>query len=387
MCVSANKPMWYQKHCNLSDYFRYLSLPIYKLSTLLACVYSTMLPLLYIAFAFNLYRVAVAIPSPELPSSTSTPSGTVSQSTTLDQNPSTSSTPTTSGASGLSLNSTTSTLNQSAPTPSPYFGTNDGHRGLAYVHSGSTQPFALYKSSKVSWAFSKKNYVWSDGSNYNGRIEFVPMLETAAEYDLARWKAWASDSVTWWHSKAVMAFNKPDNCSGGSCLTVNRAVDLYQSYINSDAVGSNDVALGAPAVTSGQGDGVGLSWLREFMEQCARCRIDFVPIYWAGDGSDVAAFKSYLGDAYAAAQEKPLWVIPMNVTGDVTGFLKGVAEFLDTDPRVQRWAWDPERRDPAMNRSTYVGKSLTTYDGSGLTRYDATGLTDLGNFFDGNDGS
>jgi hypothetical protein len=37
--------------------------------------------------------------------------------------------------------------------------------------------------------------------------------------------------------------------------------------------------LGSPAVTNGA-NGMGLDWLKAFMEQCDGCDIDFICIHW-----------------------------------------------------------------------------------------------------------
>lgn len=258
---------------------------------------------------------------------------------------------------------------------------NSGHRGLLYQNGTELMSFSKHDSSKVSWAFNKQAapYAVSSDGGYPDLIEYVPMLATAKDKDVATWQKLLSHAVALYGSKAVMAFNEPDNCSSGggggsgSCLTVPKAVDAYLTHMNPNAISRAEIVqYGAPTVTSAQGDGVGLSWLREFMIQCTRCRIDFVPIQWSGSGGDVAGFKSYIGQAATAAQGKPLWVTGLTVHGgSAAQFLNQVADFLDTDPRVQRWAWP----------------TLGTDSTADLIDRGSNKLTQLGKFFDGNNRS
>lgn len=164
------------------------------------------------------------------------------------------------------LNSERGTDEVIAQHHSPEATRNNGHRGLAYTDQMDTDPFSRSNTSKVSWAYNGRFEALNSSLTnnfYNSNLEFVPMLASNAESEISAWKTNVAHSIRFWSCKAVLSFNEPDNCSGGgSCLTVSHAVDAYESYINAMAVGSNRVRFGAPAVSSGQGDGVGLSWLQ-----------------------------------------------------------------------------------------------------------------------------
>lgn len=38
--------------------------------------------------------------------------------------------------------------------------------------------------------------------------------------------------------------------------------------------------LGSPAVSNSGNPGEGLDWLREFMDQCDGCNVDFICVHW-----------------------------------------------------------------------------------------------------------
>ena len=77
---------------------------------------------------------------------------------------------------------------------------------------------------------------------------------------------------------------------------------------------SGHASLGAPAVSSSQDPGKGLSWLKEFLNLCTGCQIDFVPVHWYGwnqapsAASQVGAFQKFLQDAHDASGGKQIWV-------------------------------------------------------------------------------
>ena len=120
-------------------------------------------------------------------------------------------------------------------------------------------------------------------------------------------------------------------------MNVSAAVAGYKQWMDPLA---GTVKLGAPAVTNGEGSGIGLSYLQSFLSECTGCTIDFVPIHWYGDGGDVSGFESYVGQAYTAGGGRPLWVTEVGVTsGSAADFVNGVKGFLDGDARVARWAW------------------------------------------------
>lgn len=105
-----------------------------------------------------------------------------------------------------------------------------------------------------------------------------------------------------------MAFNEPDACFwGASCMSPQSAVDSYRTHMQPFA---SRASLGAPAVTSDQSGGlVGLNWLREFLNRCDGCKIDFVPIHWYGVWNQDDNFRQHVQNARDIAGEgRKIWI-------------------------------------------------------------------------------
>ena len=139
---------------------------------------------------------------------------------------------------------------------------------------------------------------------------------------------------------SVVAFNEPDGCGGGgSCMNLSSAISGYQTWINPLA---GTVRLGAPAVTNGGGS-MGLTYLQSFIAGCTRCQIDFVPVHWYGDAGNSSGFEWYIGQAYAAAGNRPLWVTEFGTTSGTTeqtqNFLQNVMQFMDGSSMVEKYSW------------------------------------------------
>ena len=140
---------------------------------------------------------------------------------------------------------------------------------------------------------------------------------------------------------AVLAFNEPDGCGEGqACLTVASAVSGYQTWMN-PLTGS--VSLGAPAVTNGVGTGIGLDYLKTFLANCTGCHIDFIPIHWYGDASQVSDYQSYIIQAYAVGGNRPIWVTEFGTTSGTAAqtqsFLQSVQGWMDGSGMVAKYAW------------------------------------------------
>lgn len=110
-----------------------------------------------------------------------------------------------------------------------------------------------------------------------------------------------------------MAFNEPDKCfSGASCLSPQAAVDAYRTHLQPFA---SRASLGAPAVTSDQGLGLfGLNWLREFLQRCEGCKIDFVPIHWYGVCDQDDNFRQHVQNAGKIAGDRKIWITEVSST-------------------------------------------------------------------------
>ena len=84
------------------------------------------------------------------------------------------------------------------------------------------------------------------------------------------------------------------------------AVDMYRQHMMPFA---SRASLGAPAVTSDQSGGlVGLNWLRDFMNRCGGCKIDFVPIHWYGNFDQEGNFRDHVQNARNVAGGRKIWI-------------------------------------------------------------------------------
>jgi hypothetical protein len=185
-------------------------------------------------------------------------------------------------------------------------------RGLAFNDPSLLYQFAVAES-QVSWSFDWYSATWENPPS----LEFVPMLWCSTDQALLdAWKNNAQSIID--HSPLLsthlLAFQEPDNegqCNITPLFAAATYIVYFQPYKGS-------ALLGAPAVSSKPG---GLQWLSEFLYHCQGCEINFVPIHWYGSALDVEGFYSYVAQAYAAAQNRPIWITEVS---------------HDTGPRMSR---------------------------------------------------
>ncbi|KAI0189684.1 glycosyl hydrolase catalytic core-domain-containing protein [Astrocystis sublimbata] len=170
----------------------------------------------------------------------------------------------------------------------------------------------------------------------------------------------------------VLSFNEPDGCCwscGNSCMNVSSAVSAYRTYINPLPSTYPGLSLGAPAVTNGEGPGVGLDWLRQFMAACSTCTVDFIPLHFYGSVLEPGAFKTYVSSAWKMFG-RPIWVTEFGTTSGteekVLAWLGEVLPWLDAQPYVERYAYfmDNDRGVPYLltpaHALTSIGKLYST---------------------------
>lgn len=156
--------------------------------------------------------------------------------------------------------------------------------------------------SEVNWAWNWDSYM---PNSFPTTMEFIPCLWSDSSDHTSNWAANVNAAIAR-GTGHVMAFNEPDACGGDqSCMSPQQAVNAWKTYIQPFA---GRVALGAPQVTNGAS---GLPWLESFLSLCTGCQIDFVPIHWyegVGGQNYLADFYNYVGAAYAAGGNRPIWV-------------------------------------------------------------------------------
>jgi hypothetical protein len=144
------------------------------------------------------------------------------------------------------------------------------------------------------------------------------------------------------------------------------AVSSWKTYMQPFAGGS--VKLISPAVTNGASP-MGLTYLSNFISQCTNCQIDACAIHWYDSATNIAYFKNYIPQAYAACGNRPIWITEFGASGtdaQIATFLQTVLPWLDSLSYVQRYAyfWDAPTTD-------------TTF----LVNAAGTGLSTIGQIF------
>ncbi len=209
-------------------------------------------------------------------------------------------------------------------------------------------------SLKVSWF-----YDWGLLDESTPTTEFAPMAWGAnGASDASVNNIIAKKSLT-----HLLAFNEPDN-KGQANISTAAALPLYKNLLRSG------YRMGSPACTESQYR----VWLSEFTNFANqdKLRIDFVAVHWYDWGNwlsnlnpnpDPVAvfnrFKNYITVVYNLYQ-KPIWITEFNANINRTpatheAFMKLALPWLDSDPRVERYAYFFGNDIPARS-----GNVLTT---------------------------
>ncbi|ATZ46691.1 hypothetical protein BCIN_02g00700 [Botrytis cinerea B05.10] len=192
--------------------------------------------------------------------------------------------------------------------------------------------------SEVNWAWNWDSYM---PNSFPTTMEFIPCLWSDSSDHTSNWAANVNAAIAR-GTGHVMAFNEPDACGGDqSCMSPQQAVNAWKTYIQPFA---GRVALGAPQVTNGAS---GLPWLESFLSLCTGCQIDFVPIHWyegVGGQNYLADFYNYVGAAYAAGGNRPIWVTEFALWNPATEadqeyFIGQVMPWMDNLSWVSRYSW------------------------------------------------
>ena len=111
--------------------------------------------------------------------------------------------------------------------------------------------------------------------------------------------------------------------------------ELVQPYAD------KGIKIGSPAVPNGGEDNKGLSYLKNFLDQCTGCTIDFVSIHWQSEAAtDVSTFTDHVKKAHELTG-KPVWVTEYQAPAgvDQVKFLKDASAWMDQQDFVQRYAY------------------------------------------------
>ncbi|KAI9742415.1 MAG: hypothetical protein M1818_003949 [Claussenomyces sp. TS43310] len=265
-------------------------------------------------------------------SSSSSSSAATSAPTTLVTiiKPSTTSTP-----SPTTSSTTSSTFFSSSAAASPTTSASSGSSssgGKAGVPYNSAALAEVFQGTKVSWAYN-----WGSSSDgLSSSLDFVPMLWCPTSDFTSTWTANA-DAALAAGATHLLGFNEPD-LSSQCNIAASDAAAGWKQYMEPYA---GKAKLVSPAVTNG-GSPLGLDYLSSFISACNGCSIDAVAIHWYDSATNIDYFKSHVADAYAAGDNRPVWVTEFGASGsddEVASFLSTVIPWMESSDMVERYAY------------------------------------------------
>ena len=215
-----------------------------------------------------------------------------------------------------------------APAPSysaPASGGATGKRGLAYNDASLAN--SLAGGPAAGWAYN-----WlSDSSGLDSSVPYIPMLWGPSSDFTGTWQANAQAGIAA-GAQYLFSFNEPDMSTQAN-LSPEAAAAAWKQYMEPFAGQAKRVA---PAVTNGQGDGIGLSWLTSFLSACSDCTIDAVALHWYYAGNPFDEFQSQIS-AVASATGKGIWLNEFGADGsdsDKESFLGQALPWLDSNDSI-----------------------------------------------------
>ena len=163
-------------------------------------------------------------------------------------------------------------------------------RGLAYNHE--SPPLSLFSSDGQllsSWCYNWNSAPASASTpNLPSTLSYAPMLHSLKAVHTDVWRknadaAIAADrkanrATTW-----LLGFNEPDIPDQAN-LDVGAAIGAWKQYMQPYA-GKDGIKLGSPAVSNAGGSPghpQGLTWLKQFLQGCQGCQVDFLVVHWYG---------------------------------------------------------------------------------------------------------
>lgn len=224
----------------------------------------------------------------------------------------------------------------SVPASVPAPGSTGPKRGLAYNDASAANLFV--GKSTVTWGYN-----WGQtSSGLSGSFEYVPMLWSAG--GVGSWDANVAAAKAA-GSKHLLAFNEPDQ-AGQALMPVSEAISLYQQHIQPYG---GDFKLGSVAVTNGQfaadGSPMGVNYLKQFVDGCSGCQIDFVVMHWYAGGDSVEAIlenlQTQVQAIHTAGGGRPVWITEFQCqnAGLEDAFIKAAVPWLDSSPLVDRYSY------------------------------------------------
>ncbi|KAL9021440.1 MAG: hypothetical protein Q9185_001337 [Variospora sp. 1 TL-2023] len=226
--------------------------------------------------------------------------------------------------------------NQASTTPTSS-SDNVVARGLVYNEASLTSNFP-----DVGWLY---NWDSAPGGAVDTSKEFVPMLwNTSSVYHTPKWVENAEAAIAA-GSRHLLAFNEPDLPTQAN-MDVSQSVAGWLDYIEPFHEKHNGaVKLGSPAVCNGPQAYLGLSYLKDFLDACGGCHVDFLAIHWYGLASDdgVQHLQEHIAKAQEIAGGRPIWLTEFAPHGneeEKASFLGKILPWLDDKSNgVDRYAY------------------------------------------------
>jgi hypothetical protein len=222
-------------------------------------------------------------------------------------------------------------------------------RGIAYGHHSYADLTAL--SPAVSWWYNwaaQPDEALRDGSYSALGVEYVPMI-WGRSFDAPLLIASIPEGAD-----ALLGFNEPNFGSQANISAADAAALWPQVQSVADARG---LLLVSPAVNFCGGDcrdADPFHYLDEFLAACAGCRVDRIAFHIyvgcrAGPGREAQWLIDHVRE-YESRFSQPLWLTEFACTDaasfdEQVAFLLDAVEFLENDPRIERYAWFSGRFD------------------------------------------
>ena len=228
-------------------------------------------------------------------------------------------------------------------------------RGVAYGHHSEADMRALSPAVTwwYNWAVVPDQGVRSGAYTTLG-VEFVPMV-WGGSFNV---DAVVRDVPQ--GARFLLGFNEP-NFHSQADMTAARAAELWPRI--EEIAERRNLALVSPAVNfcgGGCHDTNPFDYLRDFFAACQGCRVDYIGIHiYVGCNTGGQNRAQWLIDhvnSYKAQFDKPFWLTEFACDDagsleDQRRFMVDAVNFLENEPRVQRYAWFAGRATNVRNAS------------------------------------
>lgn len=229
-------------------------------------------------------------------------------------------------------------------------------RGVAYGYHSEADMTVL--SPGVSWWY---NWTFTPDSGVSDvyqdlDVEYAPMY-WGDNYQAST----IADGIPT-DAEVLLGFNEPNFYSQAN-LSATEAASLWSSV--EEIADDNDLYLISPSVNY-CGDGCyntdPVDYLNDFFDACTDCRVDAIGVHIyvdcdessSGLQDNRAQWLINHVEMYKAAFDEPIWVTEFACSGSPStdeqiAFLEDAVEYLESESRVERYAWFAGRADNMVN--------------------------------------